>query len=83
MKIQKMVTSGIFIFSLSLVLSSCGLRPGANPVTLVASCSLDDIAGATKDADTHFSTSLSTPDMILRGWIANDLSGTVPEKLHL
>jgi hypothetical protein len=71
----------VLILSLCMVLTGCGIGNQTSATTLVASCSLDEIAGGIKAPPTSYSTSLSTPDIILKGWIGNDLAGESPEEV--
>ena len=67
--------------SLAFMLTSCSLGNQTNAATLVSSCSLDEISGGSHTPPTSYSVSLSTPDIILKGWLANDLAGESPEQV--
>lgn len=66
---------------LGSLVSSCGVGGKIVPSTIVATCSLDEIVGGTLTPPTNFSISLSTPDIVLRGWIGNALAGESPEEV--
>ena len=70
-----------FALAASLTLSSCGFGKQTLAATILPSCSLDGISGAAQDSTGNYSTSLSTPDMILRGWMANGSAGQSPEEI--
>lgn len=84
MKIQ---SKGFFAATLalaaSLILTSCGFGKQTVAATILPSCSLDSISGAVQDAMGNYSTSVSTPDLILRGWVANGLAGESPDEVTL
>lgn len=65
----------VLTLSLSLFLSGCAIGNQTSATTLVPSCSLDGVSGGVQDATGNYTASLSTPDLVLRGWMANGLSG--------
>lgn len=71
----------IFSFSLLIFISGCGAWAPTKPSTLIASCSLDVVAGGTKTDQWKFSVPLAPPTLEFRGWFANYLSGESPEKI--
>lgn len=67
--------------SLSFMLTGCAVGNQPSAATLVPSCSLDGISGGSHTPPTDYSVSLSTPDIILRGWMANVLAGESPDEV--
>ena len=78
---KRRMRSIFIIIVLLAILSGCGYLNSSSPVSLLSSCSLDGIEGATSTSPGNFSTSVTPPDLITRGWIANNLAGTSPDKI--
>jgi hypothetical protein len=70
-------------FSLCLILTGCAIGNQTSATTLVSSCSLDEVRGAIGTPPTTYSISLSPPDIVLRGWLANDLAGESPKEVTI
>ena len=71
----------LLIVTATTTLSGCGYINSAKPVSLLSSCALDMIDGAVSTSPRNFATSVNPPDLVLRGWMANNLSGRSPEKI--
>ena len=70
-------------FSLLLTVTGCAVGNQNSATTLVSSCSLDSIAGGAHTPPTSYSISLSPPDIIFSGWLANNLAGVSPDDVMI
>lgn len=80
MKKSKIIKVGATLIA-CFSLAGCSFNSQANPTTLVPSCSLDSIFGAVQDSTGNYSISLTPPDMVLNGWLANSATGMSPEEI--
>jgi hypothetical protein len=83
MLIRKTICAIVLCMSAPALLSGCAKDNLSSPTSLVASCSLDGIAGATQTSPMAFSVPLAQSDLNMRGWIANALAGESPEEITL
>jgi hypothetical protein len=80
---KKTINAIVLCLIVPFILSGCAKGNQSSPTTLVASCSLDGIAGATQTSPMAFSLPLAPPDTIVRGWIANALAGESPDEITI
>ena len=65
----------------SISLAGCGIGSNPVPTIVFGTCWLDTITGGNRDTAGDFLVSSSTPDLILRGWIANDIADESPKRV--
>jgi hypothetical protein len=77
-KFKSLLSISILLIS-SISLAGCGLGSKTVPTIIFGTCWLDTISGGNRDSAGDFLVSSSTPDLILRGWIANDVADESPK----
>jgi hypothetical protein len=80
---KKTIYAIVLCLTAPAMVSGCAKGNQSSPATLVGSCSLDGIAGATQTSPMAFSLSLAQSDVNLRGWIANALAGESPDEITI
>ena len=81
MKNLKILLSITVLLVSSISLGGCSFGNKAVPTIIFGTCWLDTISGGNRDSAGDFLVSSSTPDLVLRGWIANDVADESPKNV--